>query len=73
MKNIKQIKRLQFLFSIIVYIPLLYPVSKILIKLPFTKLYMLIMFAHRAWNYLFILKQFHWKETFILEKFKNEK
>ena len=72
MKNIKQIKRLQFLFSIIVSFPVLYPFSKLLIKLPLTKLYMLIMFLHRAWNYIFKLRQFYWKEVFITEKkFKN--
>lgn len=72
MKNIKQIKRLQFLFSIIVSFPILYNFSKLFIKLPLTKLYMLIMFAHRAWNYVFVLKQFHLKEALITEKFNNK-
>jgi len=67
MKDSGKIKRLQYLFSTIVAFPFMLPFLKILIRLPFTKLYQPLFFLHRVYNHLYITKQLDWQDIFVIE------
>ena len=68
MKDIRKIKRLQYLFSITVAVPLLMPLTRFLISLPFDKVYQAVYFLHRVWCAAFVTKHADWKDFFIFEK-----
>jgi len=65
LKDIKKIERLHKLFPIAVSYPFLIPIIKLLIKLPLNKLYSLMWNVHRAYSYIFKVKQVDFIELFI--------
>lgn len=66
MKDIRKIKRLQYLFSITVAFPFILPVVKKIILLPFSKLYQPVFFLHRVYNHAFISKQLDLRDLIVL-------
>jgi hypothetical protein len=71
-KEAKKIKRLQYLFSFFTAFPVLLPMLKFLIKLPFTKFYQFIFFIHRVINHLFISRQHLISDLLILPKIREK-
>lgn len=67
MKDIMKIKRVQYLFSVMVLFPFLLPLLKILTAIPLNPVYQLIYFTHRIVNHFFLTKQIDWQEVFITE------
>lgn len=82
--NKKEKERLHFLFAYAVAFPFLFPVIKLLIKLPFNFLYKVLFITYKFYNYSFTVFEldkyetyyyltsffYNWKLSLILRKFK---
>jgi len=68
-RDIKRIERLHYLFSFGVKMPFLSAFIKVLINIPFNKLYQAMYFIYRAYIVIFIFKRLSLKEFFIREHF----
>lgn len=64
-KNKMEIENLHHLFSITVAFPLLLPLTRRLIRLPFNRFYLFIWHVHRLWCYFFKVKWIDLSEIFI--------
>lgn len=67
-KDIEKMERLHHLFSLTVAFPILLPLTKILIRLPLSRIYLFFWKLHRSYSYFFRLKFIDLPQLFIREK-----
>ena len=71
-KNKREMENLHHLFPTIAAFPFLFPLARLLIRLPFSQLYFCIWHLHRAWGYFFKVKWIDIDELFIVESKKKK-